>query len=237
MVVVVWDPHFSKNDNIASQSNLKQIDLALLMYSQDYEERLPPMTDLFTVRRSLESYLGNSINHSTDSLWQTPELNLPYAINESLSWQKIGYFAHPDKIVTFWDTRLWDHKCHIVAFLDGHVRNVPELEWYRLRIESGIAEDAPIPKEPSAWVRQGPLSLVNITVALLLLAFATAFAAAWRDAIFWTQGHDAFLPSLFWRLFFRFMGHGLLVAFAAITVSLVLILLIILMAFQFSGTL
>lgn len=62
-----------------SRSNLKQLGWALRMYTQDYDDVLPPMKDIATIRPLLAPYLEDK------SAFINPDTKQPFLPNPSLS--------------------------------------------------------------------------------------------------------------------------------------------------------
>lgn len=125
IVTVLFGPVFSRareNAQRAScQSNLKQIGLATLQFTQDHQQRLPAGTSMSQWQTQLLPYTKSS------TLFRCPaEPNADgYAVNPRLSAVSLAQLNAPERTVV-----MYEHKdrhlggCNIL-FADGHVR------WYR----------------------------------------------------------------------------------------------------------
>ena len=99
----------------ACLSNLKQASTALLMYVQDYDERLPPMQSMAGVHKRLQPYVKNM------TVFTCPATTKPYRTNPVLSGKALAAIAEPAKAVTFYDAAPHADGLNTVAYLDGHV--------------------------------------------------------------------------------------------------------------------
>ncbi len=104
------------------QSNLKQYALGILMYTQDYDERYPPMQFPAQVEHRVDPYVKNR------ALFRCPTSGMDYLPNPALSYLTLGKVNAPARMVM-----LRDAKPHTteggqagwnVAYADGHVRLV-----------------------------------------------------------------------------------------------------------------
>lgn len=144
-------PHHHRYRLFQSLTNMKQIGLGLLLYTQDYDERLPSLESMPEAKRTLQPYVSSSASTSPE-LWREPRYGQPYAVNTSLSRQWLRDYKVPEKVVTFYETYPWSGK-RVVGFLDGHAKAVSEEDWPRLARESGMtgafraADAAP----PAPW--------------------------------------------------------------------------------------
>ena len=100
----------------ACLSNLKQMSLALTMYTQDYDERLPPMQSMAGTQKCIEPYIRNR------QVFNCPATTKPYKINTALSGKLLAVIAEPSKAVTFYDALPHQDTQFSVAYLDGHVK-------------------------------------------------------------------------------------------------------------------
>lgn len=207
----------SKVRSTQSLSNLKQIGLAIQLYAQDNDARLPPMPTTAALHRALQKY-------GQDKIWQVEELNFPYAVNPSLSLRPLSAYPSPDKTVAIWDTRIFADKYRAVGYLDGHAKIVPQSDWDGLRQASGIVSDVPPPPGPSWWsLRTRDNRERFVRIAFLLAAVAAASLAAWRDAWHWAEHREGmFLGNFAGRFAVRFFGYGFCVMIAALSMSLLL---------------
>jgi hypothetical protein len=97
-------------------SNLKQINLGLLMYVQDYDETLPPMKTTAKTQFLLNPYLKNN------SLFTCPATGAAYKLNTALSSKKMATISAPATVPTFYDAKPHADGKYRVGYLDGHVK-------------------------------------------------------------------------------------------------------------------
>ena len=116
----------------ASVSNLKQLGLGLMQYVQDWDETLPSMKDAATVKTALLPYVKN------EQLFMQPDTKRPYRPNASLSKRSLASFDNPATMVVLYEDAPEPDNTRAVAFLDGHVKRVPESEWPRLKSASHV---------------------------------------------------------------------------------------------------
>lgn len=117
---------------ISSLSNLKQLGLAAMMYSQDYDEVFPPMKDAATLKKVVFPYVKN------ESVFVQPGTNVPYRANLYLSRKRLAAIAAPAKMVLFYEAEPASDHTRGVCFADGHAVRVPEADWPRLKKASHI---------------------------------------------------------------------------------------------------
>jgi hypothetical protein len=97
-------------------SNLKQIDLGLLMYIQDYDGTLPPMKTMAKTQVLLNPYIKNP------SIFTCPATSTAYKLNSALSGKKQAAISAPATTPTFWDAKPHADGKYRVAYLDGHAK-------------------------------------------------------------------------------------------------------------------
>ena len=127
-------------ENADSDSNLKQIGLAVMQYVQDYDETLPPMTDAATVKKAIFPYI------KSDDVFINPASHQPYLPNTSLSHRKLASINAPADMVLYYEATPAPDNTRRVLFLDGHVKRFAESEWPRLKSTSHIP-NIPTPSE------------------------------------------------------------------------------------------
>lgn len=115
-------------------SNLKQLALGTLMYCQDYDETLPPLKDMASVKPLIMPYLKN------DLLFIDPQTGERFHVNRSLSKKKQAKIAEPASTVLFFQPRAVEGK-RAVAFMDGHAKRIDESEWPKLKKASKILKE------------------------------------------------------------------------------------------------
>lgn len=82
-----------KADHGQSKDNLRVIGAALLQYEQDYDGKLPPMTDAETFKVALNSYVPNLEDRRDPFI--DPETQSPYKPSLKYSCQDANKLEHP----------------------------------------------------------------------------------------------------------------------------------------------
>ena len=111
--------------------NLKQLALAVMMYSVDYDV-MPALDDPETAKAGLIEYVAD------ESAFTDPETGEPYGVNSSISGMSFSEIEDVAKMVVFYQVEPGPDGKRGVAFADGHVQRVSEAEWEELRESSGI---------------------------------------------------------------------------------------------------
>jgi len=138
-------------------SNLKQIDLALLMYCQDYDQHFPTKGNW---EAKLDPYLKNR------SLWACPACPREpgYRANDNLGGRELGDVKRPAQTPAMWDagasvagfpplpstTRSRHNGGDNFAYADGHVK------WVRQSAKAGIVEVPPPKPQGHTSARRAP---------------------------------------------------------------------------------
>lgn len=119
-----------------SQTNLKQIGLAITLYAQDHGNHIPPMHDATLLEAALAPYIEKN-NLSGSSVFVQPETKHHYSVNKWLSGKSIAdiYKSNPNAAR---DILLYEDQAApngTVAFLelDGRVYRVPNSEWNNMK--------------------------------------------------------------------------------------------------------
>lgn len=138
-------------DRLISQSNLKQIALAVFMYDQDYDEKFPPMvaarsakhlmylpssktTSVPTIQNLLQPY-----THSTEIFLQ-PTTHRPYLPNYKVSRLPLSKIDDASQTFLFYEDAPDADGKRDVAFADGHVETLTESQFQWRRKVQGISE-------------------------------------------------------------------------------------------------
>ena len=132
------DADAAKNAETQSLSNLKQIGLGLLQYTQDWDEHYPPMQSTEIAKNALQPYI------KSDTVFQNPTTRKPYRPNTSLSHQPLASIQDPSTLMAYYDDGPNADGERGVLFADGHAKMVTEEEWRRLKAASHLP---PPPKE------------------------------------------------------------------------------------------
>jgi len=122
----------------SSGSNLKQLGLALLQYSEDNDEKFPSMQDATVVKSALLPYVGQQ--NTTEDIFLQPATGEPYQPNAALSGRSWAEIESPAETVTLHETVPRPDKKRNVLFADGHVELLNEADWQRVQQASKLLQ-------------------------------------------------------------------------------------------------
>jgi prepilin-type processing-associated H-X9-DG protein len=150
-----------------SQRNLKQVALGLMQYTQDWDEKFPPMraaknaeqimaqinrppTAASPVQVMLYPYVRNT------QIFLHPKTGRPYLPNYKVSRFYLGAIENPAATFAFFEDAPDAEGKRNVAFADGHVKAFAEAEFQRMRKAQGISESGlpSVAKDKAAIQRQ-----------------------------------------------------------------------------------
>jgi len=118
--------------NVRSVMNLHQIALAWMMYADDYNDKLPDLSDAQTMKAALAHYL-NKDSSQAERFFVQPNTSRPYQPNSSLTYQeRRGPNASANIAVVYEDAPASDGT-RGVLFGDCHVERVTESRWLELK--------------------------------------------------------------------------------------------------------
>jgi len=115
-----------------SLSNLKQLALALLMWAEDHNEKLPDMPTAEKIKATLLPYAKD------EDIFASPFNGKPYKYNNSLAGKGVGQPEIPWQTVTFYEDSPDSYELRGVAYLDGHAKRVKESDWHNIQQQSGM---------------------------------------------------------------------------------------------------
>ena len=115
----------------AALDNLHKLNLALLMYSQDYDE-IMPTSNQSKIQSLLMPYTGDS------SVFTDPINSKPFQWNTWLSGQSMAQFTDFSKIATFYDQDSSLASNRPIVLLNGTAKSVTDSEWQALKLSSHI---------------------------------------------------------------------------------------------------
>ncbi|HEX8236979.1 MAG TPA: hypothetical protein VF600_13560 [Abditibacteriaceae bacterium] len=134
--------------NAQSVSNLKQLGLALMQYTQDYDEKLPPMRSAHSLQQMREARLNPPQTATVQYVLQPYARNVDifrhpgtrriYRPNPYLSRKSLAAFDNPSQMVAFYEAAPAPDGRRAVLYLDGHVKRELETDWPRIRRASRI---------------------------------------------------------------------------------------------------
>lgn len=122
----------SENAQAESLSNLKQIGLGLMQYTQDYDEKFPPMQSAAITQKAIYPYI------KSDAVFLNPATHEPYRVNTSLSGHSLAEIDNPSSMVEYYEASAGSDGLRAVLFADGHVKRLPDAEWQRLLTASHL---------------------------------------------------------------------------------------------------
>ena len=138
--MILWKPdrRYEQRQNVP-----KQILNAMLTYASDYDDVLPPMKDVATVRTALQPYVprdeiwSNPLPEQGASGRAKPDLDW-YQPNPALSFKELRSISSPEKTVAFYEREARRNGGRYVVFLDGNVRLLDEVDWQAAKRKSKI---------------------------------------------------------------------------------------------------
>lgn len=133
MAAAILFPVFSKAREKARQaqsmSNIRQLALALLMATQDNDEKIP----VIKTSEDMKGVLGVQ-----PKLLTSPRTNEAYTVNPNISGKSLGSFADSSSIIVFYEKTPGEDGSRCVAFLDGHVEFVQAKDWEAVKQKSKL---------------------------------------------------------------------------------------------------
>jgi prepilin-type processing-associated H-X9-DG protein len=134
--------------NAQSAANLRQVGLALMQYTQDYDEKLPPMRSAHSLQQMREARLNPPQTATVQFLLQPyartmeifrhPGTRRVYRPNPFLSRKSLAAIENPAQMVAFYEAAPAPDGRRAVLYLDGHVMRERETDWPRIRRASRI---------------------------------------------------------------------------------------------------
>lgn len=145
ILLAILFPVFSQARNKARQtsciSNVKQMGLGILMYMQDYDEKLPTTTNWMD---KITPYIKNDVVFHCPEASRRNNSIYGYAFNSQNSGMALEKFSTPNATIMLYDsTNLSQHATdalstlpnperhggkNVVGYLDGHVRPLSLME-------------------------------------------------------------------------------------------------------------
>lgn len=163
-------PVRARRQQLGCQYNLKQLGLATLQYTRDYDEKLVLAPSW---KSGLRPYIGWPRVPGSSNLFYCPKTKRDYALNVALNQMQLAWPNHPEKLAMYYEPShpvnadngtLWPSEgIHDagsnVCFLDGHVKLLetkpsfwaPELSEHRTPQPKAPTKPTPRrPKTPKA---------------------------------------------------------------------------------------
>ncbi len=153
-------------------SDLKQIGLALLVYTQDYDEKLPPMRSsqsMDDIRKTWDNPPKATVQQVLNPYLNSPEIFAHpttreiYRPNLNLSGRSLAKLeGRAAQIVAFHEASPAPDGTRAVLYLDGHVRREPETNWANVQAIS--ARFAPPFESKRRSVTGGIATVTTVTL-------------------------------------------------------------------------
>ena len=129
---VETEPEANGAKTVVSLGNLRQLGLAVSMYTQDYDETLPPMKSYAKFKEVLTPYVKNL------NAFLNPITRTPYALNEAITSHKLAHLLKPVEMAVIYEAEPAPDGTRGVVFLDGHVLRADDAEWTLIKKRSKI---------------------------------------------------------------------------------------------------
>lgn len=119
---------------LLSLDHLLRIGRALDSYALEGNGKIPPMSNIASLRRALVPLMG-----VRDTDFVNPYTNQPYELDSSLAGRDYAHLkAHAPRTVFAFEATVAPDGTRGVLFVNGEALRVPEREWVRLAKASGL---------------------------------------------------------------------------------------------------
>ncbi|AIE87366.1 hypothetical protein OP10G_3998 [Fimbriimonas ginsengisoli Gsoil 348] len=124
----VMDAVGERADETVTVSNMKQVALSLVMYTNDYDDVLPYAQGTHAVQYVTYPYLKNI------KAWETRNPNGgEFRFNLAVGGVSMPAFEAPAETPMVYESKAWPDGKRTVGFLDGHVKRVDQEEWKKMQ--------------------------------------------------------------------------------------------------------
>jgi hypothetical protein len=121
------DPVEVDSAQTRTSSNMKQVALSIMMYSQDYDNLFPATSSTADTQEVTFPYLKNA------EVWKTYNpAGGRVLFNNKVAGASTNAIPLPAETVLLFEERVWADGRRAVAFTDGHVKFVPDAEFLAL---------------------------------------------------------------------------------------------------------
>ncbi len=118
----------TSSDKARTLSNIKQVDLATIMYENDYDDLMPLAQSTAQVQNEIRPYL------KSEESWKTLNPNGGrFLFNTNLSSVNESAIAEPARTPLFFEQNAWPDGKRAVAYVDGHAKMEDEATWQSLQ--------------------------------------------------------------------------------------------------------
>ncbi len=115
-------------DRAQTMSNAKQLSLAMIMYSADYDDELPYVQSTKGAFEVAYPYMKSK--ETTKSL--NPS-GAKFLLNMAVAGVNLSSIDSPSETVLFYEDKAWPDGTRVVSFIDGHVKRLNPDEWERAK--------------------------------------------------------------------------------------------------------
>jgi prepilin-type processing-associated H-X9-DG protein len=202
-----------------AMARLSRLGQALLMYAEDWDGRMPPLKELTVAKQALLPYLKGGSSAFNDPITGEPYRTNPGASGQRIPFfiyrpgqvVPLSPYRHlpyermrpmtrlpvdvkePWRVAAWYSVRPGRRQERAVLFLDGHVSVVTNVDWPRIRRDSGISSSDALAARPDRVSRLAPpggptettrrvFQIVRLAPARGSSAATRRIAAPWRTA-------------------------------------------------------
>jgi hypothetical protein len=114
----------SPADRTVTLSNIKQASIALLMYTQDYDNLYPNPPTMSRLKTVVFPYL------KTQAVWTTKNPSGgEFLMNDAIKGTNMNSIPNPGQVVALYESKAWPDGLRAVGFVDGHCKNLSKEDW------------------------------------------------------------------------------------------------------------
>lgn len=115
-------------EGAATLSNVKQISLALMMYSSDYDDEIPYVQSTKGAFEVIYPYMKNK-----DITKSLNPAGAKFLLNMAVAGVNMTSIESPAETVLFYEDKPWPDGTRVVSFTDGHAKRLSPEEWERYK--------------------------------------------------------------------------------------------------------
>jgi hypothetical protein len=131
----LFSPVETRDYNLNTLSNMKQIRLGIVMYENDHGDRFPNMSDVTILRQTLFKYIPCGVN-----IFEISRLHQPLGVNTSLSGLDASRIKNPEKTIEVYEVTPDRDGKRCVLFVSGDTDRIDSSAWDSLKVISDIHE-------------------------------------------------------------------------------------------------
>jgi hypothetical protein len=109
---------------ITAESNLKQVALAIMMWTSDHKNRYPQLDSSAHVEHQLASYIGGA-----KEIFIDPVSQLHWTYNKKFSGVSLSRLTTPTSDIIAYSPKAGPDGSRACAFTDGHCKILSQSEW------------------------------------------------------------------------------------------------------------